>query len=95
MAGFLVILLVVISNCHESVLGLDPTYVSGIEFGDNAAQKYLVQENGVALVSSQMFKQLTFCTWIYPRWSRWRKYRFVYPIIITLFHYREDFYGRA
>ena len=60
--------------------------VAGIQFGDNKAQRHLTGDNGIGSItvpvsppvlctytlhSLQVAKQMTFCTWLYPQWSRW------------------------
>ena len=69
--------------------------LTGIQFGDNKSQKYVTEENGVALAITQVLKnlwnkflknqlkisnQLTICAWIYPQWSRWNAWIGIFEI---------------
>ena len=63
---------VLILVCVIAAMG--DTEIPGIQFGDNMENKYVTEENGVAMVSTGISKKLTFCAWVYPQWSRWRKY---------------------
>ena len=45
--------------------------LAGIEFGDNNAQNFITEDNGFASIRFRVSQQLTFCTWLYPRWTRW------------------------
>ena len=65
-------LLVIIACIIPAMAG--DTEIPGIQFGDNMATKYVTQENGVAMVTTDISNKLTFCAWVYPMWSRWRKY---------------------
>ena len=82
MARCLVLLVCILSTMAQDIPGL--------EFGDNLAQKYLTQENGVAVVRTAMFKTITFCAWVYPKWSRWRKYILFYTLASILKNFREN-----
>ena len=68
--------LVLILACAVATMG--DTEIPGIQFGDNMENKYVTEENGVAMFTAGIAKKLTFCAWVYPQWSRWRMYNSSY-----------------
>ena len=95
MFSFLVFYSLGLLLCPKCALGLDGSNLAGVEFGDNGVQKYVVQDNGVAVAHTKISMQVSFCAWLYPKWSRWRKYLLIMKLkgFHFIYIFRKNFHG--